>query len=151
MTNTSQLPSPRRGFTLIELLVVMAIIGVLVALLLPAVQQAREAARRSSCGNQLSQLIGVQQHEMAHGVTRGIDAKGPILNARLGYHHSWIADASHRGTKCLSLIDFDRASITPPTSQCAITRCSFVVPQLPCGLGALSPPMPPPSRRGAAD
>jgi prepilin-type N-terminal cleavage/methylation domain-containing protein len=73
----------RRGFTLVELLVVIAIIGVLVALLLPAVQAAREAARRSQCSNNLKQIaLGMHNYHDVH-------KKLPAYIYRNGQNDAW--------------------------------------------------------------
>ncbi len=83
-----------RGFTLLELLLVIAIIAILIALLLPSVQQAREAARKTQCRNNLMNIgLGLRTYNQAHGVLPPgcVNPVGPIITNEPGYRIGWVA------------------------------------------------------------
>src|SRR3954451_18644900 len=115
----------RHAFTLVELLIVIAIIGILVALLLPAVQAAREAGRRASCSNNLKQIgLALQNYHSTHNKFPVARNPYPLVHSSLSRLLPYCEQASVH-----NLVDYTQP-LTTPTNVAAsqIVLTLFVCP-----------------------
>src|SRR4051812_10902245 len=119
MSRNTQCRRRRSGFTIIELLVVIAVVGMLTALLLPAVQMAREAARRSQCVNNLKQLgLGCQNYLAANnsfpiGLPYMYDTD-PNINFFIGNQSVFVSLLAQLEQQPLfNAVNFDRSTSHP--------------------------------------
>jgi len=145
-----KLQARHSAFTLIELLVVIAIIAMLVALLLPAVQQAREAARRSQCINNLKQ-IGLALHNY-HDSYQFFPMMRQTGTVPSGVHHGW-------GVKVLPYLDqaplfnqfnfnfpwYQGTADTPPSNNLTVTQTKLAVFRCPSAIDRDGMPAPSPA------
>jgi prepilin-type N-terminal cleavage/methylation domain-containing protein/prepilin-type processing-associated H-X9-DG protein len=151
----------RTGFSLVELLVVVGIVGMLAALLLPAVQAAREASRRTSCSNQLKQIaLAVQNFESADGrlprsglsqIRTDASTGARVVNPWGGFQLSWVvlvlpqldeAALADRfdTTRAVVLQEPEALGSLPAVMACPSDGADFEPYQMP-GILASSPPM----------
>ena len=133
MSQTNPQRWRQRGFTAIELLVVIAIISILIAMLLPSVQQSRETARRTQCKQHLMQ-IGIALHQY-HSVHRTlppgcVNPTGPVVNEEQGYLVGWIVQILPHLDEEVAFrsFDFDRGAYDQPSQDLNLHR----IPVLAC-------------------